>query len=93
MSKLFRVTRGVIKNSIRGVIKFFSRGVANFKKSPIFTLKLHDLAISEEKILGGENFFWEVRFSKKISKKNVVSQKSKIQRGGHKALLEGVGSI
>ena len=43
----------------------------------------------------GENFFWEVRFSKKISKKNknVVSQKSKIQRGGQKALLEGVGSI
>ena len=42
----------------------------------------------------GENFFWEVRFSKFFSKKkNVVSQKSKIQRGGQKALLEGVGSI
>ena len=43
---------------------------------------------------GGENFFWEVRFSKKFSKKkNVVGQKFKIQRGGQKALLEGVGSI
>ena len=42
----------------------------------------------------GENYFWEVRFSKFFSKKkNVVSQKSKIQRGGQKALLEGVGSI
>ena len=43
----------------------------------------------------GENFFWEVRFSKKkILKKNpVISQKSKIQRGGQKALIEGVGSI
>ena len=42
----------------------------------------------------GEIFFCEVRFSKKISgKKNVVGQKSKIQRCGLKALLEGVGSI
>ena len=42
---------------------------------------------------GGKIFFWEVRFSKKKKKKNVVGQKSKIQRGGQKALLEGVGSI
>ena len=42
----------------------------------------------------GENFFWDVKFSKIFSKKkNVASQKSKIQRGGQKALLEGVGSI
>ena len=42
----------------------------------------------------GENFFLEVRFSKKDSnKKNLVCQKSKIQQGGQKALLEGVGSI
>ena len=35
-----------------------------------------------------QRFFWEVRFSKKNSekKKPVVSQKSKIQRGGQKAL-------
>ena len=42
----------------------------------------------------GEKFFWEVKFSKFFSKKNlVVGQKSKIQRGGQKAFLEGVGSI
>ena len=38
--------------------------------------------------LGGQicNFFFK-------KKNNVVGQKSKIQRGGQKALLEGVGPI
>ena len=75
-------------------MKFFFRGVAYvyFKKSPIFTLKLHDLAISAAE--AGENFLgrsdFQIFFSKKTN--NVVSQRSKIQRGGQKALLEGVGS-
>ena len=41
----------------------------------------------------GEIFLGELRFSIFFSKKNVIGQKSKIQRGGQKALLEGVGSI
>ena len=75
-----------------------SEGVANFKKSLIFTLKLHDLAISEKKKFGRREpakiFLGGQIFKKKILKKNSSSvKKSKIRRGGQKALLEGVGSI
>ena len=42
----------------------------------------------------GEIFFGRSDFQKNfLKKKTVVSQKTKIQRGGQKALLEGVGSI
>ena len=60
-------------------------------------LKLHDFVISEKKNLGGvsrRKFFFGGRIFKIFSKKKfVVGQKSKIQRGGQKAFLEGVGSI
>ena len=92
------VLEGVVKNSIRGGgHKKISGGVANFKKSSIFTLKLHDLAISGEKNWAGRSrrkFFLGAHIFKFFFlKKNVIGQKSKIQRGGQKALLEGVGSI
>ena len=73
---------------LEGGHKNFSGDVAKFskKKITVFTLKLHDLAISEKKK------FLRV-FSIYFLKKNVVGQKSKIRQGCQKALLEGVGSI
>ena len=45
------VLEGGHKNSMGGgALIFFFGGVANFKKSPIFMLKLHNLGISKKKI-------------------------------------------
>ena len=70
----------------------FSGGVANFKKSPIFTLKLHDFVISEKKIWpagADEIFFGRSNFQKKNSKKTVKNPK--FSEGVKKPFSKGWG--
>ena len=74
-----------------GGIKKISGGVANFQKSPIFTLKLHDLAISEKEKFAASrrpNFFLGRSDFQKKSQPKIENTAR-----GQKALLEGGGSI
>ena len=58
-------------------------GVANFKKSPIFTLKLHDLAISEKKKIGRRKPA-KIFLGGQIFKKNLkqIRRQSKSRKSG-----------
>ena len=73
-----------------------SGGVANFKKSPIFTLKLHDLAISEKKKFGRREpakiFFGRSDFQKKfLKKKPSLVKNPKSSEGVKKPFSRGWG--
>ena len=81
-----------------GSHKNFFGGCSEFQKITNCNAKIALLGnLREKKICWREpaKFFLRGQIFKDFfqKKENVVRQKSKIQRGGQKALLEGVGSI